>query len=245
MLEVDLPRVDAARRAARRRCASCAPVCGSRTTASSATAAGAATRCASSSACWRRRRARRSSPSAGARPTGGSRPRSTGRAQGLRVVLVLVDQPMSPHAVEQFERIRRSGARVVLVKGKAGAAARLPGLWLHYRRPWILPAGGSTPLGAVGYVRRRAGDRRAGAGGRAARARPDRVRGRDGRDGGRPRGRAAGGRAAHARARRDRQRQAAPRRRPHRRRSPSAARGCCASRAPTSAGSTSARRPSR
>ncbi len=76
-----------------------------------------------------------------------------GAAQGQRVVLVLVEQPMSPHAVEQFERIRRSGARVVLVKGKAGAAARLPGLWLHYRRPWILPAGGSTPLGAVGYVR--------------------------------------------------------------------------------------------
>jgi D-cysteine desulfhydrase len=76
-----------------------------------------------------------------------------GRAHGQRVVLVLVDQPMSAHAVEQFERIRGSGARVVPVHGKAGAAARVPGLWLHYRRPWILPAGGSTPLGAVGYVR--------------------------------------------------------------------------------------------
>lgn len=76
-----------------------------------------------------------------------------GGAEGLRVVLVLVDQPMTEHAVEQFERIRNSQARVVLVKGKLGAAARLPGLWLHYRRPWILPAGGSTPLGVVGYVR--------------------------------------------------------------------------------------------
>ena len=61
---------------------------------------------------------------------------------------------MTPHAVEQFERIRRSGARVLARKGKARGRRGCRALWLHYRRPWILPAGGST--------RRRGRLRRAG-----------------------------------------------------------------------------------
>lgn len=74
------------------------------------------------------------------------------RGLGIETILALVDQPMSPHATEQFERIRRSGAKVHLTRTKARTIASLPGLWLHHGRPWLLPAGGSTPLGAVGYV---------------------------------------------------------------------------------------------
>ena len=59
---------------------------------------------------------------------------------------------MTPHVVEQFERIRNSGARIVLTGGPRRTAARAPWLWLSHGRPWMLPAGGSTPLGAVGYV---------------------------------------------------------------------------------------------
>ncbi len=75
-----------------------------------------------------------------------------GRSLGIETILALVDQPMSEHVVEQFERIRRSGAEVHLTHGKRRTAALVPWLWLRHGRPWILPAGGSTPLGAVGYV---------------------------------------------------------------------------------------------
>jgi D-cysteine desulfhydrase len=75
-----------------------------------------------------------------------------GRALGIETILALVDQPMSTHAVAQFERIRRSGATVRLTHGPRRTKAMLPWLWLRYGRPWVLPAGGSTPLGAVGYV---------------------------------------------------------------------------------------------
>jgi len=75
-----------------------------------------------------------------------------GRAHGIETMLVLVDQPMTLHVVEQFQRIRGSAAKIHLVGGKRRAAALAPWLWARHGRPWILPAGGSTPLGAVGYV---------------------------------------------------------------------------------------------
>ncbi|MEJ7892992.1 MAG: pyridoxal-phosphate dependent enzyme [Solirubrobacteraceae bacterium] len=75
-----------------------------------------------------------------------------GHAYGIETVLVLVDQPMTPHVVEQFQRIRGSAAKIHLVGGKRRAAALAPWLWARHGLPWILPAGGSTPLGAVGYV---------------------------------------------------------------------------------------------
>jgi D-cysteine desulfhydrase len=75
-----------------------------------------------------------------------------GREHGVETVLALVDQPMDDHAVAQFERIRASGATVVLTRGRRRTVAALPWLWLRHGRPWVLPPGGSTPLGAVGYV---------------------------------------------------------------------------------------------
>ncbi len=75
-----------------------------------------------------------------------------GREHGVETVLALVDQPMDEHAVAQFERIRASGARVVLTHGRRRTLAALPWLWLRFGGPTVLPPGGSTPLGAVGYV---------------------------------------------------------------------------------------------
>ena len=74
------------------------------------------------------------------------------RPLGIETVLALVDQPMDAHAQAQFARIRESGATVHLTRTKARTIAAAPYLWLRHGRPWVLPAGGSTPLGAVGYV---------------------------------------------------------------------------------------------
>lgn len=74
------------------------------------------------------------------------------RTLGIDTILALVDQPMDAHVVEQFERIRRSGAKVHLTHSGWRTRLAVPWLWLRHRRPVILPPGGSTPLGAVGYV---------------------------------------------------------------------------------------------
>jgi D-cysteine desulfhydrase len=75
-----------------------------------------------------------------------------GREHGIETILALVDQPMDDHAAAQFERIRASGATVHLTRGRRRTLAALPWLWLRHGRPTVLPPGGSTPLGAVGYV---------------------------------------------------------------------------------------------
>jgi D-cysteine desulfhydrase len=75
-----------------------------------------------------------------------------GRALGIKTILALVDQPMDGHVMAQFERIRNSGARVHLTHTPRRTRLVLPWLWLRHGRPWLLPPGGSTPLGAVGYV---------------------------------------------------------------------------------------------
>ena len=118
----------------------------------------------------------------------------------IDTVLALVDQPMTEHVVEQFERIRRSGARVVLTDGQeAHGRARCRGCGCATAGRGSCPRAGSTPLGAVGYVE---AGLEIGAQVRAgALPEPDRVvaRGRHRRDGGRARRRAAGGGAAQPR----------------------------------------------
>jgi D-cysteine desulfhydrase len=74
------------------------------------------------------------------------------RGLGIETILALVDQPLDEHVVAQFERIRRSGATVHLTRTPLRTRLRAPRLWLQHGRPWVLPAGGSTALGAVGYV---------------------------------------------------------------------------------------------
>jgi D-cysteine desulfhydrase len=78
------------------------------------------------------------------------------RDQGLETVLALVDQPLDDHVRAQFGRLERSGATLRFTHSKALTIAALPLLLARYssrgRLPYLLPAGGSSPLGALGYV---------------------------------------------------------------------------------------------
>jgi D-cysteine desulfhydrase len=81
-----------------------------------------------------------------------------GREHGIRTVLALVDQPMDEHVQRQLGRIERSGARIYRTHGTLRTIARLPLIyaantdWMRLRPPYLLTVGGSSALGAVGYV---------------------------------------------------------------------------------------------
>jgi D-cysteine desulfhydrase len=78
------------------------------------------------------------------------------REQGMETALALVDQPLDAHVEAQLGRLKASGARIYRTRTKARTAALLP--WLLARNvrggrpPYLLPAGGSSPVGALGYV---------------------------------------------------------------------------------------------
>jgi D-cysteine desulfhydrase len=80
------------------------------------------------------------------------------REQGLQTALALVDQPLDDHVRAQLARIERSGARVYRTHGTLKTVASLPLIyaahtdWRRLRPPYFLTVGGSSPLGAVGYV---------------------------------------------------------------------------------------------
>jgi D-cysteine desulfhydrase len=79
-----------------------------------------------------------------------------GREHGLRTVLALLDQPVDDHVRAQLERLERSGARLHFTHSKPRTIATLPWLLARYARgarpPYLLPAGGSSPIGTLGYV---------------------------------------------------------------------------------------------
>jgi D-cysteine desulfhydrase len=77
------------------------------------------------------------------------------RQLGLRAALALVDQPVDDHVRAQLERVRASGATLHFTHTRARTIAAAP--WLLARHasplpPYVLPAGGSSPVGALGYV---------------------------------------------------------------------------------------------
>lgn len=78
------------------------------------------------------------------------------REQGLRTTLALVDQPVDDHVRAQLVRLRASGAALHFTRSKARTIASAPWLFVrHMRRgrlPYYMPAGGSSPIGALGYV---------------------------------------------------------------------------------------------
>jgi D-cysteine desulfhydrase len=79
------------------------------------------------------------------------------REQGLRTTLGLIDQPVDDHVREQQERLRASGAELRYLhtptRLRLAAPVLLAGLALRdRRRPMFLGPGGSSPLGALGYV---------------------------------------------------------------------------------------------
>lgn len=79
-----------------------------------------------------------------------------GREHGFRTVLGLVDQPVDDHVRQQLVRLEESGAR--LHRYASVARLKLAAPWLIAsnihggRLPWYLPAGGSNPVGTLGYV---------------------------------------------------------------------------------------------
>ncbi len=78
------------------------------------------------------------------------------REHGLETALALVDQPIDDHVRAQLARLEASGARIHRTHTKARTVAMLPWLLARNARggrpPYLLPAGGSSPLGALGYV---------------------------------------------------------------------------------------------
>ena len=75
-----------------------------------------------------------------------------GRQHGLDVALALVDQPLDDHVEAQLERLRASGAHLYFTHTNARTAATLPWILARERLPYVLPVGGSSPVGAVGFV---------------------------------------------------------------------------------------------
>lgn len=74
------------------------------------------------------------------------------RREGLRCVLALLDQPVDDHVERQLARIRASGAHVYVTHDKPRTAAALPWLVLRHGRAYVVPPGGSSPVGALGFV---------------------------------------------------------------------------------------------
>lgn len=78
------------------------------------------------------------------------------REYGLETALALVDQPVDAHVRAQLARLDASGARIYRTHTKRRTVAMLP--WLIARNtrggrpPYLLPAGGSSRVGALGYV---------------------------------------------------------------------------------------------
>ena len=80
------------------------------------------------------------------------------REQGLRTVLLLVDQPITERVRKQVWRLHKSGAVVYRTRTVARTAMITPLAMLRYadwrrvRLAYFLPTGGSSPLGALGFV---------------------------------------------------------------------------------------------
>ncbi len=87
-----------------------------------------------------------------------------GAEHGLRTVLGLVDQPVDDHVREQLARLHASPARIHRFATGRRRRAAVPFLMARAsldgagpgsgrpRLPWYLPAGGSNPVGTLGYV---------------------------------------------------------------------------------------------
>ncbi|MRH93134.1 pyridoxal-phosphate dependent enzyme [Nocardia sp. SYP-A9097] len=79
-----------------------------------------------------------------------------GRELGLKTVLALIDQPMDEHVRTQLERLRASGAKLYFTRSKGRTVLSAPYILARNfsgrRPPYFLPAGGSSAVGALGYV---------------------------------------------------------------------------------------------
>lgn len=83
-----------------------------------------------------------------------------GAEHGLETVLALADQPVDEHVREQWARLQVSPATIHRYSSTTRLKLAAPLLMARYsfgsagrrRLPWYLPAGGSNPVGTLGYV---------------------------------------------------------------------------------------------
>lgn len=81
-----------------------------------------------------------------------------GREHGLQTVLLLVHQPVDEHVRQQILRLHEAGARLHYTVSSARTRLLAPLYMLRYadwgrrKLPYLLPPGGSTALGTVGFV---------------------------------------------------------------------------------------------
>ena len=79
-----------------------------------------------------------------------------GREHGIATALMLLDQPVDDHVRAQQERLEASGAALHYTHTRARTIATLPWLAVRHagggRPPYLQPAGGSSAVGALGYV---------------------------------------------------------------------------------------------
>jgi D-cysteine desulfhydrase len=80
-----------------------------------------------------------------------------GRAVGFPVTAVVVPRPDAPEVQQAHQATLAQECRLVPASSEAAAVPRLVREWWRLKRaghrPYFLPPGGSSPLGAVGYVR--------------------------------------------------------------------------------------------
>jgi D-cysteine desulfhydrase len=74
------------------------------------------------------------------------------REHGLACILCLVDQPIDEHVRAQLRRIEASGATVYRTGTLRRIMLRLPWILARHHMPYVLPAGGSSATGALGFV---------------------------------------------------------------------------------------------
>lgn len=75
-----------------------------------------------------------------------------GREHGLHTVLGLVDQPVDDHVRDQLRRLEASGATLRRYQSVGRLKLAAPWILARHGLPYYLPAGGSSPIGTLGYV---------------------------------------------------------------------------------------------
>ncbi|MBM4452118.1 MAG: pyridoxal-phosphate dependent enzyme [Chloroflexi bacterium] len=75
-----------------------------------------------------------------------------GRRLGLDTLLVLVDQPVTAHVQEDLLLFHHFGAEICRAHNTFGAGLRTIGYFLTRPGLHFVPTGGSSPLGALGFV---------------------------------------------------------------------------------------------
>jgi D-cysteine desulfhydrase len=80
------------------------------------------------------------------------------RREGIDCVLALVEQPRTEAVERQLDRLRSAATRVYLTRDGRRTALAAPLIMLRHaqlrppRLPYLVPPGGSSPLGALGFV---------------------------------------------------------------------------------------------